>query len=287
MKAILWLLLLAGCILAPVALYTAFIGGNPIRCIYGDPACSLAVSTYALVGATTLLFGGTLLVAFLALQQYEHDRNAALSMQRCPRLADCTFSKMNAYLEDEADLFQFGDPRTPEDPHWGVAMIDCASVGKAPIVAGWLRILITPAIHKDMTWIALQIGDLPPAERVHINLFFRRAMMDTVITISHARHEVSGPRLRFYTSATDQKLVVKYVGARPTTLGSLVRTSPPSYGLSPPAGPVLPPTALSASPPAQIGPPGRPQRLPSPPDPGGNRLSPPSPDEDSNDSTTG
>jgi hypothetical protein len=277
------LLLIFCCILVPAALYWVLIGGNPIRCIYADPACSLAVSTYALVGATTLLFGGTLLVAFLALQQYEHDRNAALSMQRCPRIDKCTFSKIDAFLEDDVDLFQFGDPRTPQDSNWGVAMIDCASVGKAPVVAGWLRVSIAPAIHKDKTWIALQIGDLPPGERVHISLFFRRrTITDRTLTVSHTRHEGLGPRLRFYASSTDQKLVVKFVETRATTLGSLARPSP----LSPPGGTEsLAATVATASPPTQIGFPERPRGLSSPPYPSGSLLSPPSP-EGSYESTT-
>ncbi|HEV3086018.1 MAG TPA: hypothetical protein VGX96_02250, partial [Candidatus Elarobacter sp.] len=139
------ILTLTGAVVASVILYWIRIQGNPIRCIYAEPGCSLAVSTYALAGATALLVGGSLVAALLTIQQFEHDRSAFLSVQRCRRETACKFTETVAYLAHDVDVFRFEKPDGWDPMDWGVTYVDCASVGKGPLVAAELQIEIRPA----------------------------------------------------------------------------------------------------------------------------------------------
>jgi hypothetical protein len=185
-EVIITLALVGGCVLAPGILYWSTIHGDPIRCIYGDPVCSLTVSTYLLAALTALVFGATLLAVYYAAKTLEHERSPALSIQRCVGDGDQhNYEVHTFYLDDVNDGFQQNRPSIFDRRDWGSYAFDCTSVGRAPLIGGELR--LSMYINDDLSNIIVPIGSLKSGADRHIHLWFSRKFQTSRINVAGFR----------------------------------------------------------------------------------------------------
>src|SRR5215469_10760167 len=73
-------------ILIPGAIFWMHFGQHASRCVYGDPICSLTVSTYLLCFLTVLAFLAAYKAARYAQKTLQMERAVILSLNRCSAL---------------------------------------------------------------------------------------------------------------------------------------------------------------------------------------------------------
>jgi len=169
--------------LAPGIYYWHSIGAHYAHCVYGDPTCSLTVSTYGLAMLTGAAFIAAFRAAHFAAETIEHEKAAFLALTRC--------DKGEGHV---VDMAQFSLPAADKDFAPGPpaqdslkAEFDCHNVGRSPIVDGRLDILITPRGRKEKAY-PIELGNIMPGEWTHVRLHVAVALGFATYAFGAAKH---------------------------------------------------------------------------------------------------
>jgi len=194
----LWILGSAAlCILLPAGFYWLLTGGNIVRCIFGDAACSLTVSTYLLDGLTGLVFAATVLGALYAKAAFEHERHAGLSVHQCATKA-CGMTDKDIYFDDDSEEFTEIEPNL-YDETWGNANIDCINVGKSPLIGCEVQVALGEATEDRHGFRprVVKIASMRAGGEVHVRLWLSRKHEKEKVFVRAARHQLVED-FRFY-----------------------------------------------------------------------------------------
>jgi hypothetical protein len=179
-------------IIVPGFIYWIVTRANVAKCIYGDPVCSLTLSTYLLCALTAFVFLASLIGVRYAKETFERERRAVLSIERCAR-ESCTHGVKTYFIRDPSEGFLWTRPQSFDKDRFGLVDVDCLSVGKSPVINGVLRIALNDEPTKPLT---LPIGSMKSGSEGHVRIWFSREFLNYKMTWALPTHD--GDDLSFY-----------------------------------------------------------------------------------------
>lgn len=183
--AVILALLLFAAFFGPAYIYWHGIQAHYARCVYGDPVCSLTVSTYLLVALTGGAFIAAYRAADYAKRALEHEQSAEIALNACAKKS----AKRHAGHTIElwlCDLSTGFEPKEPAGHTWVPNDFDCHSIGKSAVVNGklWIKIDGQPP-HK----YSAAIGNIRSGKWVHVRLQFATALLEHAAQWEGATHK--------------------------------------------------------------------------------------------------
>ena len=186
---------------------------NVPKCLYGDPACSLTLSTYLLCFLTLAAFLAAYRAARYAQQAIEIEREVTMALEQCkpfvvsdqPRRRRAITSEHSAYRTEELfmssidDGFQRSRPADFSRQGYIYIEFDCMSVGRSPIVNGEVKVNSrSPSGSKKD--VGISVGSIPTDKFIHLKLWVNSSLEGFRFrwlqgNVSHKK----GRRFEFYT----------------------------------------------------------------------------------------
>jgi hypothetical protein len=190
--------LLLAC-LAPGAIYWNSIHAHFARCVYGDPICSLTVSTYLLCILTVAAFLAAYRAARYAQKAFAMERSVILSLDECRAHEDdlaaaqveedvlkrATVQRHEPHKREQRFLRivakEFFENTRPADfsrERYGRVDFDCTSMGRSPLINGQLPVIWIAADGAHGR-LRLDIGSIPTGTFVHLTLWLAKDLNRT------------------------------------------------------------------------------------------------------------
>jgi hypothetical protein len=233
-------------------MYWNSVGAHFSRCVYGDPVCSLTVTTYLLTFLTGGAFIAALWAATFAKETIEHEKAAVLALNACAREAKHT-REARLFTLQPGPSATFTEVQTVGAGSWLVADFDCHNVGRSAVIDGRLEIAASPRgpqhsvpepIRSVSATQAISLGNLLPNRWIHVKLHIDLGLRALNFTWKRAVHKVDD-QIGLYTGTADtifpEGLIEKPKPAAaaptappppapPTTTPGLRTTTPPTGG---------------------------------------------------------
>jgi hypothetical protein len=184
--AALWLFL--ACI-GPGVWYWVATGAHFGKCVYGDPVCSLTVSTYLLCTLTLGAFLAAYRAARYAHQAIQIERQVVIAIEECSSIANVApgpqgeQNRHNAHRTEERYMksitggFRRIRPDNYSREQYGMVEFDCMSVGRSPVVNGELCVTCKAKDGTEDRKV-ITIGSIPTDEFVHLRIWIDRDLSD-------------------------------------------------------------------------------------------------------------
>ena len=181
----------------PGVYYWESIHAHWSRCVYGDPVCSLTVSTYLLSVLTLGAFLAAYKAARYAQATLEMEKEVVLSINACAATT-LTNAPVPQALTNQGNPVAGSPPivATKHEPHrcevryfvsldrgfeslrpqdfnqetYGPVEFDCASLGRSALINGALRVRCTPP-NQTFSLLPIEIGSIPTDEFIHLSLW--------------------------------------------------------------------------------------------------------------------
>jgi hypothetical protein len=166
--------------------YWMKIGVHPARCIYGDPICSLTVSTYLLGCLTLAAFLAAYKAARYTQEALEHEKQPALSAQVCS--SKHKRPPLRFYITDVKRGFEIEPPKNFHAVAFQTADFELISVGRSPVVNGMLEISARNA-SGEIFPLHIDVGSIRAGKAEHVTMFFAPELSSVTFNWSeHATH---------------------------------------------------------------------------------------------------
>lgn len=179
-------------VVIPGAVYWNQVGFHLARCMYGDPVCSLAISTYLLCVITVCAFLAAYRAIRFASQTLAMESEVILSINRCfvpmeraqkPRAADRraiapehrVYREEHRYIRTIAQGFEMEKPNGFTKTAYKPIEFDCSCVGRSALINGTLEIESTSP-NGDVHPLRIDIGSIPANENVLLRLWISTAL---------------------------------------------------------------------------------------------------------------
>ncbi len=181
--------------LGPAIPYWVAIGAHPARCIYGDPVCSLTVSTY-LLGMLTL---GAFLAAYKAArytqEALEHEKLPALSVQSCN--ASHKRPPLRLFISDVTKGFVMEPPADINASPYQPAEVELISVGRSPVVNGILTVTACNPQGQEFS-LPVDIGSIRAGKSEHLALLFSQQLANVTFRWNDRATHMKGFGISFH-----------------------------------------------------------------------------------------
>ncbi len=194
------------------------------RCVYGDPTCSLTVSTYLLCVLTLGAFLAAYRAARYAQQAIEIEREVVVAIENCSTLRasltpggdDGTTSHHNPHRTEERYMktvnngFLRDRPDNYSRDQYGMVEFDCMSVGRSPVVNGSIQVKCK-APNGNENDRTISIGSIPTDEFIHLRLWLDNRLRDVEFTwIERSVRHKDGVVIEFHARHKDFALPVPF-----------------------------------------------------------------------------
>lgn len=225
------MLVLIAAFLVPGINYWKAIDAHWARCVYGDPVCSLTVTTYALTFLTGAAFIAAFRAATFAKETIEHEKAAILALNLCGQ-SEKHRGKNREFQLLAAPGAKFVEvAKSPEPGTFHVTQFDCRNVGRGPVIDGKLRIRVSPPggtpAERDV-----EIGNLLPGKWIHVTLHYALTLGGALEWVG-ALHKDPEQRIDLYVGSVRPS-------SQPVTTSAPAPTPDPAAGPTPPAAPAMP-----------------------------------------------
>ena len=224
------MLVLVVAFLVPGYYYWSAIGAHWARCVYGDPVCSLTVTTYALTFLTGAAFIAVVRAATFAKETIEHEKAAILALNRCGPGKHLGKSREFQLLASPGAMI-VEISKSPEPGSFHTTQFDCRNVGRGPVIDGKLRISITPE-GGGRTERDIEIGNLLPGKWIHVTLNYALTLGEALEWVC-AVHKSPEQRIDLYEGSAR-------LNTRPVTTSTPAPAATPIKGPTPPEAPAMP-----------------------------------------------
>jgi len=230
-------------VLGPGIYYWHEIGAHWARCIYGDPTCSLAVTTYALTALTGAAFIAAFRAAGFAKETIEYEKTAIVALN------DCQKHRLPKHIDRtrEFQLPSLSSTRFVESTavsgQWLTTHFDCRNVGRAPVIDGKLLVEI-PSSPTGPRTLDIDIGNLLPGKWLHVTVRFDLTLRECEFRWHGVFHKHPREQIGLYIGTA------QLIG-QPVTLGVTQAQLPPVP--PPPTPPAIGTPPVPQPPPSVVG----------------------------------
>ncbi len=158
-----------------------------MKCLFGDPACSLSVISYFQCGLTVAAFFAAFRAGTYAKQTLIYEQHSILAVEKIPSHLDGT-KIIDSYLEHVASGFNAARPTNFNKDQWGQCIFMLFSLGRSPIINGRLHIIATSSDGKDHA-LPLDIGCISVDSKICLRVWVNPELTSVIFKWDKATHK--------------------------------------------------------------------------------------------------